>query len=70
MGVAAKVDSSRFNGRRRWPLHVGCRREKFTFAISCPYEFLLKLRLRIGSDVPITGTVVEVVGKLSLTIRW
>jgi len=25
---------NRFNGRRRWPLHVRCRRKKFMFAIS------------------------------------
>jgi len=31
---------SRFNGRRRWPLHVRCRRKKFTFAISSADEFL------------------------------
>jgi len=27
--------------RRRWPLHVRCCNEKFTFAISSPDEFLL-----------------------------
>jgi len=32
---------SQFNGRRRWPLHVRCRRKKFTFAISPADEFLL-----------------------------
>jgi len=35
---------SRFNRRRCWPLHVRCRRKKFTFAISSPVEFLLQLR--------------------------
>ena len=29
-----------FNGRRRWPVPVRCRRKKFTFAISSPDEFL------------------------------
>jgi len=32
---------SRFNGRKRWPLHVRRRRKKFMFAISSPDEFLL-----------------------------
>jgi len=31
---------SRFNGHRRWPLHVRCHRKKFTFAISSADEFL------------------------------
>ena len=34
---------SRFNGRRRSPLHVRCRRKKFTFDISSPGEFLFNL---------------------------
>jgi len=34
---------SRFNRRRRWPLHLRCRRKKFMFVISSPDEFLLYL---------------------------
>ena len=44
MGVGASISvQSRFNGRRRWPLHVRCRRKKFTFAISSSDEFLVCL---------------------------
>ena len=41
-GIRTYKLRSRFNGRRRWPLHVRCRRKKFTFAISSPDEFLYK----------------------------
>ena len=48
MGVGASINvdaqqklGSRFNGRKRWPLHVRCRRKKFTFAISSLYGFLV-----------------------------
>ena len=33
-------------GVGRWPVHVRCRRKKFTFAISSPDEFLLPAALR------------------------
>ena len=42
---------SRFNGRRRWPLQVRCRRKKFTFAISYPDEFLVSFYFRRGSII-------------------
>jgi len=42
---------SPFNGRRRWPLHVRCRRKKFTFAISSADEFLSVLPATAEAEV-------------------
>jgi len=50
---------SRFNGRRRWPLHVRCRRKKFTFAISSAGEFLYLPESATNRGMSLSANVLE-----------
>ena len=61
---------SRFNGRRRWPLHVRCCRKKFTFAISSPDKFLYFVPVHVIVTAQLSRHATVLFLRCDITMSW